>query len=159
MKSNVYKAVESGTRDHQSSPRPRRGFGISYAAGAARAPAGGPGARVLRLCSLRHGGIRSANSLRRSGIPLLTLLDLHMGAKVRDGQILNMPLPRIESPLLSPAYLLHRPSARRSPNQRGQRIDGACEYLCHSEHFTHTAIKKYFIIIWQKIKSKKEEEQ
>lgn len=100
---HVYKAVESGTRP-QSPQDSRRDSGYPHAAGAARAPAGGPGRGYCACISLRQRQAYAVpTAFAGSGIPLLTLWTFTWAAKVRDGQILQHAI----APDLTPYCLRH----------------------------------------------------
>ena len=137
---HVYKAVESGTRTIKA-PKTPAGIRDIPMRQELRAPAGGPGRGCCACVSLRQ----RRHTQCQQPSPALEFLCSRFGPSHGRESPGRPNSPTCHCPgsdaLLSPAYLLHRPSARRSPNQRGQRIDGACEYLCHSEHL-HTPRSK-----------------
>ena len=81
-----------------------------------------------------NGGVRSANSLRRLWNSFAQALDLHMGAKVRGGEIVQHAIAPRSHPLLPPPHLLHRPAAGWGPYQRGKGAHGTRQYFRHRQY-------------------------
>ena len=129
---HVYKAVESGTRTIKAPKTPAGIRDIPMRQELRERLLAVRGEGAAPVFPSANGGIRSANSLRRLWNSFAHALTFTWARKSGTPNSPTCHCPGSDA-LLSPAYLLHRPSARRSPNQRGQRIDGACEYLCHSE--------------------------
>lgn len=109
---HVYKAVESGTRPSKP-PRLPQGFGISPCGRSCESACWRSGARVLRLCFPPPTAAYAVpTAFAGSGIPLLTLWTFIRGSESPGRP--NSPTCHCpgSDALLSPAYLLHRPSAR-----------------------------------------------
>ena len=100
---HVYKAVESGTRTIKAPKTPAGIRDIPMRQELRERLLAVRGEGTAPVFPSANGGIRSANSLRRLWNSFAHALDLHMGAKVRDGQILQHAI----APDLTPYCLRH----------------------------------------------------